>query len=143
MRKFFLVITAAENLCTNSYMYEKINKQNLSEQMEIFEFLHVKKFFFCEKTWVSQVKKVLCWHKTLRGFIQKSTFSSLLLQLLLNYFKLSLIFCSVLTVGCIKWSRALDSLKMLLHFLKEICFSRLHTANHYPFFHLPWALVLV
>lgn len=42
---FFLVITAAESLCTNSYIYEKMKKQNLSEWMEIFKFPHdVRKY---------------------------------------------------------------------------------------------------
>lgn len=36
----FLVKPAAESLCTNHYSYGKMNKQNPSEWMETFKFLH-------------------------------------------------------------------------------------------------------
>lgn len=99
----FLVITAAESLCTNSYIYEKMKKQNLSEWMEIFKFPHdvrkyevhgLRKCFVGIKPWVILSINLHSW--------------SLLLQLLLNYFKFALIFRTKLAVGYIRWSRTLS-----------------------------------
>lgn len=78
----------------------KMNKQNLSEQMEIFKFLHdVRKYE------VRRLRKCFADIKPW-GVLSRNLHScSLLLQLLLNYFNFSLIFCTMLTVGCIRWFR--------------------------------------
>lgn len=122
----FLVITAAENLYTNSYIHEKMNKQNPSEWMEIFKFLHNVRKHEVHRLW-----KCFVDIKTWGILSRKVRSSSFLLQLLLNYFKPS----SFLSfVQCWLWGalsdlgHSLDVLKMLLHFLKEMCFSRLFTA---------------
>lgn len=96
----FLVIAVAESLCTNSYIYEEMNKQNPSEWMEIFKFLHDVR-----KHEVHNLRKCFVDIKPWGVLFRNLHSCSLLLQLLLNYFKLSLIFCTMLAVGCIRWSK--------------------------------------
>lgn len=126
-RQLFFGNKSRELVYKHWYIWENI----LTKSVRMDGNLHISSW--CEKTWGSQIKKGLCWHKTWRVFIQKSTFLQLasavafeLLQALLF-----LIFCTMLTVGYSRWSRTFSrciSLKNPLHFLKEMCFSRLFTA---------------